>query len=134
LHGKYENNLDFKGVTLMATLHRVQQKRVKRNLVSRDKKRAKNRKMNQDFIIMKALKQFKRVEINSATDMEKFVDHLDPNEYGKTWGISDENSELKEKMDRIVADELQRRAEEEIVQTTDGGKLKIAPKQKDTIL
>ena len=63
----------------MATLHRVQQKRVKRNLVSRDKKRAKNRKMNQDFIIMKALKQFKKVEINSATDLEKFVDHLDPN-------------------------------------------------------
>lgn len=118
----------------MATLHRVQQKRVKRNLVSRDKKRAKNRKMNQDFIIMKALKQFKKVEINNATDLEKFVDHLDPNEYGKTWGISDENTELKEKMDRIVADELQRRAEEEIVQTTDGGKLKIAPSTKDTIL
>ena len=118
----------------MATLHRVQKKRVKRNLVSRDKKRAKNRKMNADFIIMKALKQFKKVEINNATDMEKFVDHLDPNEYGKTWGISDENTELKEKMDKIVADELQRRAEEEIVQATDGGKLKIAPSTKDTIL
>ena len=118
----------------MATLHRVQQKRVKRNLVSRDKKRAKNRKMNQDFIIMKALKQFKKVEINSTTDMEKFLDHLDPNEYGKTWGISDESPELKEKMDKIVADELQRRAEEGIIQATDGGKLKIAPATKDTIL
>ena len=118
----------------MATPHKVLKKRVKRNLVSTEKKRAKNRKMNQDFIIMKALKQFKKVEINSTTDMENFLDHLDPNEYGKTWGISDDSPELKEKMNRIVADELRRRAEEEIVQTTDGGKLKIAPKQKDTIL
>ena len=134
MHGKYENNLDFKGVILMATPHNVQKKRARRNLVTKNKKRAKNIKKNQDFLIMNALKRFKKVNINSATDMEKFVDHLDPNEYGKTWGISEENSELKEKMDRIVADELQRRAEEEIVQTTDGGKLKIAPKQKDTIL
>ena len=118
----------------MATPQRVLKKRVNRNLVSKEKKRAKNRKMNQDFIIMKALKQFKKVEINSNTDMEKFLDHLDPNEYGKTWGISDESPELKEKMDRIVADELQRQAEEGIMQTTDGGKLKIAPATKDTIL
>ena len=118
----------------MATPHNVQKKRARRNLVTKNKKRAKNIKKNQDFLIMNALKRFKKVNINSATDMEKFVDHLDPNEYGKTWGISEENSELKEKMDRIVADELQRRAEEEIEQTTDGGKLKIAPKQKDAIL
>ena len=133
MHGKYENNLDFKGVILMATPHNVQKKRARRNLVTKNKKRAKNIKKNQDFLIMNALKRFKRVNITSATDMEKFVDHLDPNEYGKTWGISDENSELKKKMDRIVADELQRRAEEEIEQTTDGGKLKIAPSTKDTI-
>ena len=133
MHGKYENNLDFKGVILMATPHNVQKKRARRNLVTKNKKRAKNIKKNQDFLIMNALKRFKRVNITSATDMEKFVDHLDPNEYGKTWGISDENSELKKKMDRIVADELQRRAEEEIEQTTDGGKLKITPKQKDAI-
>ena len=133
MHGKYENNLDFKGVILMATPHNVQKKRARRNLVTKNKKRAKNIKKNQDFLIMNALKRFKKVNINSATDMEKFVDHLDPNEYGKTWGISDENSELKKKMDRIVADELQRRAEEEIEQTTDGGKLKITPKQKDAI-
>lgn len=133
MHGKYENNLDFKGVILMATPHNVQKKRARRNLVTKNKKRAKNIKKNQDFLIMNALKRFKKVNINSATDMEKFVDHLDPNEYGKTWGISDENTELKEKMDRIVADELQRRAEEEIEQTTDGGKLKIAPSTKDTI-
>ena len=61
------------------------------------------------------MKNFRKVEVNNQTDLNQFIEHLDPNEYGKTWGLNDANSKLKEKMDKIVADELNRQKDEQRV-------------------
>jgi hypothetical protein len=90
---------------------KIQQKRAKRSQISKQKRKQRNVKHTRFLQQMSAMKNFRKVEITDETDLSKFVDQLDPNEYGKSWGISG-NDELKEKMDRIVANELERQANE----------------------
>ena len=91
---------------------KVQQKRAKRSMVSKQKRKQRQIKKTQLAQQLSALKNFRQVEINNDADIDKFIDHLDPNEYGKTWGVEG-NPDLKEKMDRIVAEELARQKSEE---------------------
>jgi cobalamin-dependent methionine synthase I len=97
------------------TSRKVQQKRAKRARVSRSKRKLRNIGLDQLSQQVSALKNFRKVEVNNQTDLNQFIEHLDPNEYGKTWGLNDANPELKEKMDKIVADELNRQKDEQRV-------------------
>tara|TARA_R100000808_G_C2152101_1_gene161397 strand:- start:2130 stop:2507 length:378 start_codon:yes stop_codon:yes gene_type:complete len=81
-------------------------------MVSKQKRKQRQIQKTQLAQQLSAMKNFRKVEINDETDLTKFVDQLDPNEYGKSWGISG-NDELKEKMDRVVAEELARQKSEE---------------------
>ena len=88
---------------------------IKKIMVSRkvqQKRKQRQIKKTQLAQQLSALKNFRQVEINNDADIDKFIDHLDPNEYGKTWGVEG-NPDLKEKMDRIVAEELARQKSEE---------------------
>tara|TARA_Y100000310_G_scaffold241823_1_gene245957 strand:- start:163 stop:585 length:423 start_codon:yes stop_codon:yes gene_type:complete len=97
------------------TSRKVQQKRAKRARISKSKRKLRNIGLSKLSQQVNALKNFRKVEVNNQTDLNQFIEHLDPNEYGKTWGISDDDSELKEKMDKIVADELNRQKDEQRV-------------------
>ena len=93
---------------------KVQQKRAKRARVSKSKRKLRNIGRSQLLQQVNALKGFRKVEVNNQTDLNQFIEHLDPNEYGKSWGVKG-NDELKEKMDEIVADELNRQKDEQRV-------------------
>ena len=93
---------------------KVQQKRAKRARVSKSKRKLRNIGRSQLLQQVNALKGFRKVEVNNQTDLNQFIEHLDPNEYGKSWGVRG-NDELKEKMDEIVADELNRQKDEQRV-------------------
>ena len=91
----------------MMPSRKVQQKRAKRARISKSKRKIRNIGRSQLLQQVNALKGFRKVEVNNQTDLNQFIEHLDPNEYGKSWGVKG-NDELKEKMDEIVADELNR--------------------------
>ena len=93
---------------------KVQQKRAKRARISKSKRKIRNIGRSQLLQQVNALKGFRKVEVNNQTDLNQFIEHLDPNEYGKSWGVTG-NDELKEKMDEIVADELNRQKDEQRV-------------------
>ena len=93
---------------------KVQQKRAKRARISKSKRKIRNIGRSQLLQQVNALKGFRKVEVNNQTDLNQFIEHLDPNEYGKSWGVKG-NDELKEKMDEIVADELNRQKDEQRV-------------------
>ena len=98
----------------MMPSRKVQQKRAKRARISKSKRKIRNIGRSQLLQQVNALKGFRKVEVNNQTDLNQFIEHLDPNEYGKSWGVKG-NDELKEKMDEIVADELNRQKDEQRV-------------------
>ena len=67
--------------------------------------------------ITKALESVAYASIDNKTELDKVLEQLNPYEYGKTWGIGG-NKKLKTKMDRIVAEEIER-LERPIVENTD---------------
>ena len=71
------------------TSRKVQQKRAKRARVSKSKRKLRNIGLDQLSQQVSALKNFRKVEVNNQTDLNQFIEHLDPNEYGKTWGLND---------------------------------------------
>ncbi len=67
--------------------------------------------------ITKALENVAYASIDNKTELDKVLEQLNPYEYGKSWGIGGDKK-LKAKMDKIVAEEIER-LERPVVENTD---------------
>ena len=67
--------------------------------------------------ITKALENVAYASIDNKTELDKVLEQLNPYEYGKSWGIGGDKK-LKAKMDKIVAEEIDR-LERPVVENTD---------------
>ena len=91
----------------MPLSQKIQNKRANRKRNQKIKKSRANRIHFERKRITKALEKVAYAKIDYPEQLSEVLEKLDPYEYGKTWGIGG-NKELKNKMDKIVAEESYR--------------------------
>ena len=101
----------------MAVSQKIQNKRAKRKRNQRIKKAKIQKAVVEQKRITKALENVAYASIDNKTELDKVLEQLNPYEYGKSWGIGGDKK-LKAKMDKIVAEEIDR-LERPVVENTD---------------
>ena len=101
----------------MPLSQKIQNKRAKRKRNQRIKKSNANRLHSERKRITKALEKVAYAKIDYPEQLNEVLEKLNPYEYGKTWGIGG-NKELRAKMDKIVAEEIER-LERPVLDNTD---------------
>jgi len=107
----------------MPLSRKIQQKRASRKQNQKIKKSNANRIRSERKRITKALERVAYAKIDNPEQLDEVLEKLDPYQYGITWGIGGDKK-LQAKMDKIVADEIER-LERSVTDTDEVGNIKF---------
>jgi hypothetical protein len=107
----------------MPLSRKIQQKRASRKQNQKIKKSNANRIRSERKQIIKALERVAYAKIDNPEQLDEVLEKLDPYQYGKTWGVGGDKK-LQAKMDKIVADEIER-LERSVTDTDEVGNIKF---------
>ena len=108
----------------MPLSRKIQNKRAKRKRNQRVKKSIANRIHFERKRITKALEKVAYAIIDYPEQLNEVLEKLDPYQYGKTWGIGGDKK-LRAKMDKIVAEEIERLERPVLDDTDNVGNIKF---------
>ena len=108
----------------MPLSRKIQNKRASRKRNQRVKKSIANRIQSERRQITKALEKVAYAKIDYPEQLNEVLDKLDPYQYRKTWGIGGDKK-LRAKMDKIVAEEIERLERPVLDNTDDVGNIKF---------
>lgn len=108
----------------MPLSRKIQNKRAKRKRNQRVKKSIANRIHFERKRITKALEKVAYAKIDYPEQLNEVLEKLDPYQYGKTWGIGGDKK-LRAKMDKIVAEEIERLERPVLDDTDNVGNIKF---------
>jgi hypothetical protein len=108
----------------MSVSQKIQNKRAKRKQNQRVKKSIANRIQSERRQITKALEKVAYAKIDYPEQLNEVLEKLDPYQYGKTWGIGGDKK-LRAKMDKIVAEEIEKLERPVLDDTDDVGNIKF---------
>ncbi len=107
----------------MPLSRKIQQKRASRKQNQKIKKSRSNWIQSERKRITKALERVAYAKIDNPEQLDEVLEKLDPYQYGITWGIGGDKK-LQAKMDKIVADEIER-LERSVTDTDEVGNIKF---------
>ena len=108
----------------MSVSQKIQNKRAKRKQNQKIKKSIANRIQSERRQITKALEKVAYAKIDYPEQLNEVLEKLDPYQYGKTWGIGGDKK-LRAKMDKIVAEEIERLERPVLDDTDNVGNIKF---------